>query len=488
LLREAFAKLSRHTLTYALSEQLGRVAGFVLLPMTTRLGGADFGIRELLAVTLPLLAQLAGLNVTAAMSRYYFEDRDEARRRRVISTTFLSVAGVAAAVAVLCAFAAGPVVSALVPDAERLTRLFRIALALLFFQVVREVLNKVLQTQERSLLYGALSVSKVTLEVSLQVWFFLGLGWGLEGLLLAVLAAEASSAALLAAILLPRIGLAFSGAIFSALFAYSLPLVPNGVLQFCLHSSDRYFLGAIAGRGDVGLYALAYKLGYMPNYLVLGPFLLIWYPYVFSIAGVERQREFVGRFAPYLMLLITAVTFAVALFAREIVAAVSAEAEFDRAWIAVAPVALGYWLWALFQVLQTGFYVVKVTRPLPLLTLAAALVNAYLNVLWIPLLGFQGAAFATVATFAVLAMITALRARSVFPVAMEWRRILAPATVAAVLVALASLVRTDSGAALAAKAAVFAAWSVWAWYGGFFRRDERAAALSVARSWSSRAR
>jgi O-antigen/teichoic acid export membrane protein len=376
-----------------------------------------------------------------------------------------------------------------VPDAERLTRLFRIALALFFFQIVREVLNKVLQTQERSLLYGALSVSKVTIEVTLQVWFFLGLGWGLEGLLLAVLAAEASFAALLASILLPRIGLAFSGAIFSALFAYSLPLVPNGVLQFCLHSCDRYFLGAIAGRGDVGLYALAYKLGYMPNYLVLGPFLLIWYPYVFSIAGVERQREFVGRFAPYLMLLITAVSFAVALFAREIVAVVSAEAEFDRAWIAVAPVALGYWLWALFQLLQTGFYVVKATRPLPLLTLAAALVNAYLNVLWIPLLGFQGAALATVATFAVLATITALRARRVFPVAMEWRRILVPAMAATALVLLASLVPTESsGAAFAAKAVALAAWSLWAWYGGFFRRDERAAALSAARSWFSRAR
>ena len=35
----------------------------------------------------------------------------------------------------------------------------------------------------------------------------------------------------------------------------------------------------------LGLYALAYKLGYIPNYLVLGPFLLIWYPFVFSLLG-----------------------------------------------------------------------------------------------------------------------------------------------------------------------------------------------------------
>jgi hypothetical protein len=46
----------------------------------------------------------------------------------------------------------------------------------------------------------------------------------------------------------------------------------------------------VCGAEPLGLYALAYKLGYAPNYLVLGPFLLIWYPFVFAVTDRERQR------------------------------------------------------------------------------------------------------------------------------------------------------------------------------------------------------
>lgn len=85
MLRAAIARLFRHSLIYALAEQLGRLAGFLLLPLTTGyLSEAEFGVREILATTLALLAQISGLNITAAMSRFYFEERDERDRKSVV--------------------------------------------------------------------------------------------------------------------------------------------------------------------------------------------------------------------------------------------------------------------------------------------------------------------------------------------------------------------------------------------------------------------
>jgi O-antigen/teichoic acid export membrane protein len=484
LLREAIAKLSRHTLTYTVAEQLSRLASFLLLPLTTGyLSVQEFGTREILATTLAVLAQAAGLNVTAAMSRFYFDEREPARRAVVVSTTVLSVAGISGALSLLLGALSPWIAKVLPPDTPELALYLRISLGIFVFQMLREVGNKVLQAQERSTLYGCLAVTKLVTEIGLQIYFLVGREAGLEGLLWAVLIAEATFAAITYSILLPSIGLRFSPAVFVALFAYSLPLVPHGVLQFGLHSADRYLVGWLGSDVSLGLYTLGYKLGYVPNYLVLSPFLLIWFPFVFSIQDDARRRELIARLTPYFMLVMTAAALAVSLFAREIVELATTSSAFHPAWIAIPWVAFGYWLWGLFQVLQTGFYVVKVTSPLPLLTGAAVAVNLYLNFMLIPSLGYLGAALATTATFGVLCVLAHAMAREVYFVAHEWRRILIPALAAALGCAAAYLVEPYAGVpGWVLKLVLFVLWIAWSWFGGAIGRDERAAALDMARN------
>jgi len=488
VLRQALAKLSQHTLTYAVAEQLGRLAGFLLLPLTTGyLSRSDFATRDLLTTTLALLAQLCGINVTAAMSRLYFDDTAPAHRRVVLSTSIASVSGVALLASVALGALAPWWAHWLPTEATDLTRLVQIALGIFFFQTLRELQNKVLQTQERSKLYGALSVTKVVFEITAQIVALVVLERGLEGLLWAALISEATFSLVLAAILAPSIGIGLSSAVFASLFAYSLPLIPNGVLQFCLHSLDRYLIGSISGADQLGLYALAYKLGYVPNYLVLGPFLLIWYPFVFSITDDSRQRELVARLIPIFMLVMTAAAFGVALFAEEIVHLASSRALYYRAWTAVPLVSFGYWLWGLFQLLQTGFYARKVTRSLPALTAAAVLVNAFSNLVLLPAIGFEGAAVATVLAFGALCVATADRASRVYPLVIAWRRVLGPCAVAVMLVLAAIWIapQLESTWRLPLKAALLALWAPAAWFTGLGAPD-RAQAWAFVRERRTR--
>jgi O-antigen/teichoic acid export membrane protein len=486
VIRAALQKLSRHTLVYSLAEQLSRLAGFLLLPLITDyLGEAEFGTRELLATTIALLAQLAGVNVSAAMSRYYFDERTPAGRGSVISTSILAVAAAAGAVGGLALLSAGLWARVLPSNSPDLDLLLRIAFGIFVLQVVREVQNKALQTQERSVLYGSLAFSKLLVEIGLQILFLVGFGWGLAGLLWAVLAAEALFVAITSAILLPSIGLSFSKPVFAGLFAYSLPLVPNGLLQFCLHSADRYFVGSLGSDRALGLYALAYKLGYLPNYVVLGPFLLIWYPFVFSLESDAKRREMIARLAPIFMLFMTAATLAVGLFAEPLVALAASRESFHTAWTSVPVVAFGYWLWGLFQILQTGFYVTKATGHLPRLTAAAAIVNAFLNFTLIPALGYFGAAVATALTFAALCWSTERSVRATFEVAYPWARILAPAFAAAAALVAFHEWPLAGGASRPwwSGAIAFVLWS-FAAVPLAFTRDEKSAVLAW---WRARA-
>lgn len=484
MIRDALAKLARHSLVYAVAEQLGRLAGFLLLPLTTGyLSEADFGVRELLATTLALLAQISGLNITAAMSRFYFEAQDERSKRAVFSTAWIAVGATALALAVLLGTSADSLALWLPVEDPSLGHYLRLSLGIFVFQILREVQNKILQTQERSGTFAVLSLTKLVTEIGLQIYFLAGLEMGLEGLLLAVLISEAGFATLTALLLLPSIGLQFRPAVFWALLTFSLPLVPNGVLQFGLHSADRYLVGGLGGEEALGLYALAYKLGYIPNYLVLGPFLLIWYPFVFSLGSSDRQREMVGRLAPYFLLVLSAAAVGVGVFAREIVALASSKPGYLRAWSAVPFVAFGYWLWGLFQLLQTGLYVTKQTRALPALTLAALLANLYLNALLIPAIGYRGAAVATVITFGVLCCAAKDIVQRVFPVHYPWRQILGPLALGAVVVGLGALLPDSWGASgqLLVRIGLMLLWAIACWLGVGFDGSERAAVLAEVR-------
>ncbi|MCC7011904.1 MAG: oligosaccharide flippase family protein [Planctomycetes bacterium] len=482
MIRAALHRLSRHTLIYSTAEQLGRLAGFLLLPLTTGyLGEVEFGTRELVAVTITLLAQLAGVNISAAMSRFYFDAHDDNARRAVISTSILSVAAAAIVVGAIALGTAGVWAHLLPFPGEDKTVILRLTIGIFVLQVLREIQSKVLQTQERSILYGTLSLAKLAAEVGLQVLFLVKLRAGLIGLLEAVAITECSFALIHAFILLPSIGVRFSVSVFRRLLAYSLPLVPNGILQFCLHSSDRYFISALCGGGALGLYALGYKLGYVTNYLILGPFLLIWYPFVFSLPSDEVRRSMIGRLTPYFMLVLTAATLATSLFADVLVGSASRGHGFIAATGTVPWVATGYWCWGLFQILQTGFFVSKRTQLLPRLTFSALVTNVFLNISLIPALGFLGAAVATALTFAVLCICTGLKAHVEYAVLHRWGRILTPALAAMlaslVVVAARSLVPPHFHHALGGVA--LALWTLLAWRVALDRAERAACTATV---------
>ena len=484
VLKAAILRLSKHTLAYSTAEYLSRIAGFLLIPLYTGyLTEADYGTRELFAITIAVLVQLAGINVTTAMHRNYFEDGDQSRRRKVVSTTLLSVALIAGLFVLGGLLVAGQ----LVPIVPGLSNLWRLTLGIFFFQMLREVQNKFLQAEERSVLYGSLAVVKLVFEISLQIWFLVGLGWGLEGLFLGVLISEALFCTILATIILPSVGLAFSAPIFASLAAFTLPLIPNGVFQFCLHSADRFLLGWLTdGTEAVGLYALAYKMGYMANALVLGPFLMIWYPFLFSTKEEERA-DICGRLTPYFMLIMTAVIFTLSLFAQEIIELMAGRPGYYVAWRAVPVIGLGYWFWGLFQMLQTGFFIKKHTGSLPWITGAAVLVNIYANMVLIPVHGFMGAAWATLMTFAVLSVITRYKAQSLYPVEIQWIKVFGPLVLSLVLagVGLASTQLPDPWPWVV-KGACLPLWLVGIWAGGFLDRAERVEVVRIVKNFRTR--
>ncbi len=436
MLKDAFKRLSLHSLIYAGGTYLNRGVALLLTPLVTFYLPLDqYGVKELFGPTLAILAQIAGVNVVNAMVRYYFEYEDERRRSAVVSTALLSIAAVAGALVAALWFAT-PEIASLVLKPERAPEyhsLLRVLYLIFFFQIIGQIGFKYLQANEKSLIFGAITLAKLLLEIGLKILFLVKFDMGLEALFYSVLIGESLTATIMSVWLLGKLGARIDPVLLKKLWIFTLPLIFTGLGQFMLHSADRFMLEHMAGEGAVGLYGLGYQFGQLSNYLLLGPFMLIWYPFVFSLRDEGRQRKLCGRAFTHFMLILDAGTLGVCLFAREIIRIFATRPEYHIAYQVVPAVAIGYLFWASYQMIQTGFYVQKSTKLLPWLCGATAGVNIGLNALVIPRYGFVGAAWTTTVTFAILAVACFLLIRRRFPVDYEWRRVVIAASWALVL-------------------------------------------------------
>ncbi|MCY2959435.1 MAG: polysaccharide biosynthesis C-terminal domain-containing protein [Planctomycetota bacterium] len=475
MLTEALQRLARHSAIYAAGPALQKLVGFLLLPFVTATigGAAQYGVVEMGGVTLAIAAQVLGVNLLHGMTRFHAEAKDVRERGEVVSTTLWILAVTTGAAAVLALLF--PEIASLVLVGTRgETKAAMVVFAILFAQTVGQVGLRWLQANERSGTYVAITTGKTALEVGLKVALLLA-GIGSLGALLSVLGGEAVVAVALTVVVAVKLGLRFSPAIAKRLALYSLPLIGSGLFMFVLHQADRWFVQRLHGEAAVGVYGVGYKLGAMGNAVVLEAFGLIWFPFVFAIASEDEARLVCRKVATYASAGFAFLTLGLALFADEIVR-LMASAEYADAARTLPVIAFGYLFWALFQVLHTTFYLRKRTGHVAWLVGGAALLNLALNAILVPAHGGLGAAWATLASFAALAIATWITAERLWPVGFEAGRIAAPIGLAGALAWGATRVPADGPLfwTVGAKIVLLLAFPVVLVCGGFLDRAEKA--------------
>jgi O-antigen/teichoic acid export membrane protein len=469
----ALKRLGKHSFIYALGPAVNKVIGFVLLPFVTVWIGstANYGVLEIGSVTIAIAAQVLGINLLHGMTRFHAQYDTEAERGTLVTTTMILLAastGGALALAWVFRDAAADLLFRSSAYAPALVAVF----AILFFQTLGQVGLRWLQILERSITYGVLTTVKMLLEIGLKVWLLI-LGLTYMGAFYSVLGCEALIALVLVAVIVKRVGLRFSWPMARRLFVYSAPLFISGLCMFVLHQADRFFVQHLCGASEVGLYGLAYKLGGIGNAVLLEAFGLIWFPFAFSLKSDEELREVTRKVLTYFNLAMCTVTLTLAVFARELVVTMSAR-EFHGAWPALAVVATGYLFWGLYQILSTIFYRRERTWTVGVIACGAAVLNIVLNALFVPRLGYMGAALATLVTFVSLSITTWVAAERLMPIGYELRRIAWPIAISAGLYVLSATIPDWSlPAVVAAKFVLVALLPVILFASGYLARDEK---------------
>lgn len=413
---------------------VGMLPGALLVatPLIVRRVGPDgFGGIDLLTAILTLASAAAILGMDTALARSYFDYAADQREERmiVVRTAFVFVFVASVALAAFLAFAGlffaeilhqrpstvsiGATVAAFV----LLPLSNGVIMARQVFRLEREHRSYIVATGIQAVIGVGAALALVEAGAG-SAGYFGGLSVGA----LAALAYCLSSRRLLSR------GAHLDRRQLRTMLGYGLPLVPAALAGWVTFAVDRTLLASMRGLFDVGYYALASKIA-APLFMCLNAFGIAWIPFILN-QPPARQLELRAR-------ALTAVAAAsgiayvlVLLFAPQLIDLLGGS-TFHQSLKAVPGIALGWLAWGIAFVIATEFVITRKTRTVGLASAAAAAANVLLNVALIPPFGFVGAAWASAATFTLLALIYLVIERRSAPAPYRWVRL---GLIAAVLV------------------------------------------------------
>jgi O-antigen/teichoic acid export membrane protein len=256
--------------------------------------------------------------------------------------------------------------------------------------------------------------------------------------------------------------------------------MPAELSLYSLNFIDRIILARFVGVGEVGLYALAYKIAQAIQVLARG-LQLAWPPLAYSIQDDEEARRVYAQIFTWFAAAFAFATSGLWLESRWIVRLLAAP-DFFPSYQAVGLIATGVALYALYLAMvvilgRTG----RTEFSFPA-TIAAVVSNVALNLILVPSNGIVGAGIALVASYVVVLALMYAFTQRLFPLAYEWGRLaLVVGSAAAMVVVGETLLPTSGAVGLLSRGALWLAYPLLLYVTGFLRPEERAGLAELLR-------
>lgn len=438
-------RLGRDSLVYGLGTVLNRIAGFLLLPVYTRyLTPADYGLLQILDLTIEIAAIAASAGAATGVARFYFKTDSRERRNAVLFTAYATQIGLNL-IGTTALMLAAPLIWKHALSGAGSVEFVYIAAANFLSGTLIPLPLAMLRLDQRPVAAVTVSLVKLVLNQSLNILFVVGLAWGPRGILVATLVTNVVVGLGMGFMLLRRTGLCFLSGVFRDLRRFAVPAQIATAGQFIIQFGDRFFLEHYHGLDVVGPYGIAYQFGFLLTGMAWAPFLQAWEPQRFQLVTLpraERDRAF-NRALLLGNLIVISVAVAISLFVTPVIRIMTTPGFHTAA--AVVPVILAALVFEIWRTVAAfGFYVAERPWYIAVMSWVGVVMVLVLYWLMIPPWGALGAAGATLVTAAARWWLTARLSHRLWPISYAWPRAFTLLGIGAAVVVAATLARPES--------------------------------------------
>lgn len=405
-------KLLSNTFLFAIGSFSTRILIFLLVPLYARsLETSEYGIIDLITVTVSLLLPIFALNIHEAVLRFLLSKKEDPRL----------ILGIGFQVTIL-GFIIVCLVSPLILSFLNLNEYY------IFF-----VLSYLITSLKNLLLYYARGVEKVKLIIKLSILDTITLlsfnlillyvyRLGIEGYYISLILSGTLIIILYTVLLKIDLSYLFkkpSVALRKRMFNYSFPMIPNSLSWWVSNTSDKYILNYFSGVSITGIYSMAYKVPSLLN-TITSIFMQAWQ--ISSVEEFEKGRtESFSKVYRTLFSINILVCSALIIFAKPISLIMFGD-TFKEAFYFVPILLVAYFFNGLASYLGTIYTSAMLTSFLFYSTAYGGILNIILNIFLIPSYGAYGASFATLSSYMLIWIIRLYHSKKI--VKISWNKII----------------------------------------------------------------
>lgn len=401
--------LSKNIALFSISNFVSKILVFLLVPFYTNiLTTYEYGVADVIQVTLLLLVPMITLNIGEAALRFGVEEENS--RYKIYDVGIKYVLRASIIVAFIC-FALRGVISAVpingINGAE--IKWYLLLFVFLFASnALYEFLVLYFQGCElvETVVIGSISCTAAT--IGFNLFFLLGLRIGLNGYIFSQILAYGVAASIM--ILSGRRKVKKPQEepleLEDRMLTYSKPMIVYSTASWVNNAVDRYFVLYLCGAAINGVYGVAYKI---PAILMVFQriFAQAWQMSATKAHGDSDSDDFFSEmYKIYNSFMVIGCAFLI-LIVRPL-AAFLFRKEFYEAWKFVPPLLISVIFGALTGFLGSICLAHKDSKSMGKATGVGALVNVILNLLFIPYFQAMGAAVATGISYFTMCMMACL--------------------------------------------------------------------------------
>ena len=406
-------KLLKDTILYGIANFSSSILVFLMIPLYTYyFTTSEYGLWDLVVTTSTLLTPFITFELVAAVYRWLIEEKDEGKRKKIITTGFFVI-----------------LQNLLIFNILGLIAINLISIpfgwqALLFINV--SITSSFIQQCARGLgynkLFASLGIIQTAITVTFNLFFIFALELRIEAFFYSSIIAAlfvAFFAAKIMAFSKYIAPSAFSSKITKSFLAYSIPIIPGAASWWIMTMSDRYFITAFLGIEYNGIYAVANKI---PALLLMinSVFFLAWKDSAILEFETRNKDHYYSKVFQHFFRLMATSVIILTLITKPVLWLVIS-GDFYESWKYIGILLFAALCNACALFWSAGYHGAKKTKVIFVTSFVGALVNVIVNLILIKSIGLYAVVISTALAFATVWLIRVFSSQRYFKITINYQ-------------------------------------------------------------------
>ena len=413
-MNDKYKYLGKNTIIFALSSFGTKFLSFLLVPLYTNvLSTSEYGIADLITTTATLAIFVLTINISEAILRFALNKKEDTKGILAYGIRVLGIGSLVWMAILLLVF---------LSKALDWPTIYYVFIFLYFFlTALYEILSNYLRAIDKVTSVAVAGVITTAVTVGCNLLFLLLFKLGIYGYLISlVVSPAAASLYALAKIKIPLGKLLKYGCdkeTKKAMRTYCIPLIFNNISLWVNAFLDKYFVTALCGVDQNGIYSVANKI---PTILAMcyTVFSQAWTLSAIKEFDEQDQDGFFSQTYSVYNAVVCLVCSGLILFNIPLAKFLYAK-DFFAAWSYSSVLLISVMFNALTVYMGSLFSAANETKKSATTTIISAISNTLLNAVLIPLIGALGAAIATAAAYMIMWLIRYIMLKKIIALKIE---------------------------------------------------------------------